>query len=111
MSLRWQTGSGNTRTRTAWVVLLSVAIFPVLAARSTPPVFRSASSHHSAIQSVENHDQRPRFECTTIHWDIPAVEFQLNFLAVEPFQASAVSQFLPVLDREGSHFNRPPPLA
>lgn len=111
MSLRCQTRSATTRTRTACVALLSVAIFAVLAARSTPPIFQTASSHHSTIQSVEGHDQKPRFECTSIQWVAPADDFQLNLPLVEPFHAPAGSQLLPALEREGSHYNRPPPLS
>lgn len=110
MSLRG-IGSGRTKTRAAWVALLCVAILPLLAARSVPPIFKPVSSSHSAVHVVDNHDQRPRFECARIHWSTPSAEFQFNVPAVETLHASASAQPLPFLTPQGSHYNRPPPLS
>ena len=102
--------SGTRRTTWMRVVLASVALFAIFAARSTPSQFPDATATHS-IGADSHHEQRPRFDHGTLSWSAPAAAFVLFPPSAEPLHLTPASQVTSRLQTKGFHFNRPPPLS
>lgn len=109
MSLGWHFRSGSDRTISIRVILASVALLAVLAARNVPPDFVKAPSVHSQISAGSHHDQRPRFDRDGPQWSAPIASFLLVPLAVESAHLGPAPQLASALQTKGFHYNRPPP--
>jgi len=102
---------GNRSTIWARVLLASVALFAVLAARNTPPDFSKAPSIHSAFSSASHHDQRLRFDRDGSTWSAPPNSVRPMPPAVGSAHLGPAPRLLSKLQPKGFHYNRPPPLA
>lgn len=91
--------------------LASIVLFALLNARDFPSHFQTTSKTHSTLTSDSQHDQRSRFDHSTLDWDAAAP-------TVLPFPASDRSarltpapQLFSTLQPKEFHFNRPPPFS
>ena len=103
----------NKRGRHAvdWIqaALGLAALAAVLVARNVPPDFPTFSSTHSETYSKVGHDQRPRFNCETATWSMPA-----DCFAPRPPYAQAelvipTAYLVATIQTKGFRYNRPPP--
>jgi hypothetical protein len=101
--------SGRRRATWMRVVVASVALFSIFAARSTPSQFPDAPANHS-IGADSHHEQRPRFDRGAFSWSAPVAAFVLLPPSAEPPNLTPASQVTSTLQTKGFHFNRPPPV-
>lgn len=103
----WNRGRKTIGTR---VFLAFAALFALLVVRTATPNFtKPLSVHHSSVNTVSSHTQRPHFDSDGWQWSAPVGHF-LPFPPVsESAHLTAASQPWSALQTKGFHYNRPPP--
>lgn len=109
MSLICHSRSENQRTIWLRIILASLGVVALLAARNAPPDFAKAPSVYAALSSASRHDQRPRFDRDRLGWSVPAESILPVPVVVTFAPTKSVPQRLFTLQYEGFHYNRPPP--
>ncbi len=109
MSLIWRFRSENRRSIWSRIILASVGLVAVLAARSAPPDFAKAPSVYAAISVDTLHDQRPRFDRDQLGWSVPVESIPPVPVVVTFALPKSTPQLLFTHQYAGFHYNRPPP--
>ena len=90
--------------------LAFAALFALLVIRTAPPDFpRPPSLHHSSVNAVSSHDERPRFDSGGLQWSAPVGHFLPFPPAADYGHLNPVPQLWSALQSKGFHYNRPPP--
>ena len=103
-------GHPRDRSRGTRAILAFAALFALLVIRIAPPDFpRLPSLHHSSVNTVSSHDQRPHFDSEGMQWSAPIGHFLPFLPAAESAHLSPASQPWSAVQTKGFHYNRPPP--
>jgi len=104
----------NRRREAVWsqALLAFAAVFALLLIRTAPPDFpKLPSVHHTSINAVSSHDQRPRFDSDGLQWSAPVGHFLPLPPAAECAHLTPVTRLWSALQTKGFHYNRPPPVS
>ena len=106
--------NGRTRSRAHEAIciqaLLAVAaLLALLVIRIAPPHFTSQGLHHSSINAISSHDQRPHFDSDGSQWSAPVRHYLPFPPAAESTHLIPTSELCFALQTKGFHYNRPPP--
>jgi hypothetical protein len=102
----------NRRREAIWTqaFLASAALFALLVFRTAPPDFpRPPSLHHSSVNAVSSHNQRPNFDSDGLQWSAPVGHFLPFPPAADYSHLTPLPQLWSALQSKGFHYNRPPP--
>jgi hypothetical protein len=100
----------NGTQRITWihVLVLLTAGSALLLARNTAPNFPNTSSIH-AVSASTKHDQRPRFDNSSVQYCPPSATFVLSLPTEAKAHVSFATALLVSFHSKGAHYNRPPP--
>lgn len=97
--------SRNTRA-----ILVFAALVALLLIRTAAPDFpKPPSLHHSSVNAVSSHEQRPHFDSEGLQWSAPVGHFLPFPPAAESAHLTPAFQPWSALQTKGFHYNRPPP--
>jgi hypothetical protein len=107
---------GDFRNRSRWtafgrVLLASLVLFAIFAARGVAPDFTRALNSHSLVVADSHHDQRPRFDDSGYRWSEPAAAFELLVPTAKLAGLILAPKVFSPIQTKGFHFNRPPPIS
>src|SRR5579862_1700864 len=91
--------------------LALLAVLALMVMRNVPPQFSGTPAASASVSSVTVHQQRPRFNCDTFKWTVPARSFAMLLPSGESADLAPNSLRFQTLQRKGFHYNRPPPAA
>src|SRR5450755_749522 len=103
-------GHPRSRRGDSRAILAFAALFALLVIRTAPSDFPKPSSlHHSSINTVSSHDQRPNFDSEGLQWSAPVGHFLPFPPAAESAHLTPAPQRWSALQTKGFRYNRPPP--
>jgi hypothetical protein len=91
-------------------ILASLVVFAVFAGRVAPSQFSDATSG-SSVSAATHHDQRLRFNQSSLSWSAPAPTFVLFPPIADRAHLASALQTVSALQTKGFHFTRPPPVS